>query len=117
MSVPMSMPILVVDDYNIMVRIVRNLLRQLGFQNVDEASDGKTALAKLSARAYGLVISDWKFAPKLGDAQERETPVLVLTQAEGNDEARGDEARATLAAPFDAAALKTRLTKLLGEDF
>src|SRR3546814_4750372 len=53
------MPILVVDDFNTMSRIIRNLLKQLGFNDVDEASDGTAALSKVRQRNYGLVISDW----------------------------------------------------------
>ncbi|MGE0045505.1 MAG: response regulator [Hyphomonadaceae bacterium] len=125
MSVEMTMPILVVDDYNTMVRIVRNLLRQLGFQNVDEASDGKTALAKMRSRAYGLVISDWRVGAQAGDDLVREvraderlknTPVLMLTQAEGNGETSA-RAENTLAKPFNAQQLKKRLAALLGEEF
>jgi two-component system chemotaxis response regulator CheY len=58
MAVDKTAAILVVDDYRTMVRIVRNLLHQLGFDNIDDASDGASALAKLRAKAYGLVISD-----------------------------------------------------------
>src|SRR5262249_13455978 len=58
MAVDLSMPVLVVDDYNTMVRIIRNLLKQLGFVNVDEANDGAQALEKMRYRKYGLVISD-----------------------------------------------------------
>ena len=47
MAVDLSMPILVVDDYNTMIRIIRNLLRQLGFEDIDDASDGSVALAKM----------------------------------------------------------------------
>ena len=47
MSVDLSMPILVVDDYNTMIRIIRNLLKQLGFENVDDASDGTSALERM----------------------------------------------------------------------
>ena len=66
MAVDLSMPVLVVDDYNTMVRIIRNLLRQIGFEDVDEANDGASALAKLRARRYGLVISDWNMEPMSG---------------------------------------------------
>ncbi|MET0183764.1 MAG: response regulator, partial [Caulobacterales bacterium] len=59
MAVSLTTPILVVDDYNTMVRILRNLLRQLGFSNIDEASDGATALNKMRAKPYQLVISDF----------------------------------------------------------
>ena len=66
MAADLSMPILVVDDYNTMLRIIRNLLRQLGFEDVDEANDGTAALSKMRQRKYGLVISDWNMAPMTG---------------------------------------------------
>ena len=66
MAVSQAMPILVVDDYNTMIRIIRNLLRQLGFEDVDAAPDGSTALSKLRDRKYGLVISDWNMEPMTG---------------------------------------------------
>jgi two-component system chemotaxis response regulator CheY len=56
MALDPSMPVLVVDDYSTMVRIIRNLLRQLGFSDVDDANDGAAALAKMRAKRYGLVI-------------------------------------------------------------
>ena len=83
MAVDHSMPILVVDDYNTMVRIIRNLLKQLGFQDVDDASDGATALSKLRAKKYGLVISDWSMEPMTGYdllKQVRADPVLGKTR-------------------------------------
>ena len=66
MAFDLSMPILVVDDYNTMIRIIRNLLKQLGFENVDDASDGSAALAKMQGKKYGLVISDWNMEPMTG---------------------------------------------------
>ena len=76
MAVDLSMPILVVDDYNTMVRIIRNLLQQLGFKDVDDASDGSAAIAKMRAEAYGLVISDWNMAPMTGyELLRRSAPI------------------------------------------
>ena len=66
MSIDLSMPILVVDDYNTMIRIIRNLLKQLGFENVDEASDGTIALERMREKKYGLIISDWNIEPMTG---------------------------------------------------
>src|SRR6476619_4406938 len=66
MAIDMSMPVLVVDDYNTMIRIIRNLLKQLGFDDVDDASDGSAALAKMREKKYGLVISDWNMEPMTG---------------------------------------------------
>ncbi len=58
MAVNLAMPILVVDDYKTMVRIISNLLRQLGFTTIDEATEASRALQLMRARDYGLVISD-----------------------------------------------------------
>jgi len=66
MAFDLSMPILVVDDYSTMIRIIRNLLKQLGFENVDDATDGSAALAKMQVKKYGLVISDWNMEPMTG---------------------------------------------------
>ena len=94
MALDLSMPILIVDDYNTMVRIIRNLLKQLGFENVDDASDGSTALAKLRAKRYGLVISDWNMEPMTGFELLREvradpalgkTPFIIVTAESKTD--------------------------------
>jgi two-component system chemotaxis response regulator CheY len=82
MALDPAMPILVVDDYNTMVRIIRNLLKQLGFQNIDDASDGTAALQKLRMKRYGLVISDWNMEPMTGYdllKEVRADPVLGKT--------------------------------------
>jgi two-component system chemotaxis response regulator CheY len=82
MAVDLSMPILVVDDYNTMIRIIRNLLKQLGFENIDDASDGSAALARLQDKRYELVISDWNMEPMTGYdllKQVRATPALAKT--------------------------------------
>jgi two-component system chemotaxis response regulator CheY len=88
MAVDLSMPVLVVDDYNTMIRIICNLLKQLGYQNIDNATDGATALAKLRAGRYGLVISDWNMEPMSGydllkevraDPQLGKTPFIMIT--------------------------------------
>ena len=88
MALDLSMPILVVDDYQTMVRIIRNLLKQLGFEEVDDASDGTAALASCKSRKYGLVISDWNMEPMTGyellrhvraDEGLRTTPFIMVT--------------------------------------
>jgi two-component system, chemotaxis family, chemotaxis protein CheY len=88
MAVDVSMPILIVDDYNTMVRIIRNLLRQLGFAHIDDARDGTMALAKMRTRRYGLVISDWNIEPMngydllqvmRGDPGLAATPFIMVT--------------------------------------
>src|SRR3981189_1115454 len=88
MAVDLAMPILIVDDYNTMVRIIRNLLKQLGFENVDDASDGTAALQKLRLKNYALVISDWNMEPMTGydllkevraDPALGKTPFIMVT--------------------------------------
>jgi two-component system chemotaxis response regulator CheY len=88
MAVDLSMPVLVVDDYNTMIRIIRNLLRQLGFDDIDDASDGSMALSKMQLKRYGLVISDWSMEPMTGydllkqmrsDPRLRDTPFIMVT--------------------------------------
>src|ERR1700730_13221987 len=88
MAVDLSMPILVVDDYNTMLRIIRNLLKQLGFENVDDATDGSAALAKLRAKRYGVVTADWNMEPRTGydllrevraDPKLLNTPFIMVT--------------------------------------
>ena len=66
MTVDKNMPVLIVDDYKTMLRIVGNLLKQLGFSNIDEATDGGSALQKLRTKKFGLVISDWNMEPMTG---------------------------------------------------
>ena len=66
MSVDKNMNVLIVDDYKTMLRIIRNLLRQLGFVNIDEATDGSMALQMMRGANYGLVISDWNMEPMTG---------------------------------------------------
>ena len=88
MAVDKNMAVLIVDDYKTMLRIIRNLLRQIGFNNVDEASDGATALQKLRRDTFGLVISDWNMEPMTGlqllkevraDEKLRGTPFIMVT--------------------------------------
>jgi two-component system chemotaxis response regulator CheY len=88
MAIDYSMPVLVVDDYGTMVRIIRNLLKQIGFTTIDDANDGAVALAKMRDTRYGLVISDWNMAPVTGyeflkqiraDPDLRDTPFIMIT--------------------------------------
>jgi response regulator receiver domain-containing protein len=61
-----DMNVMVVDDYGTMRRILRSLLSQIGFKNIDEAADGGTGLSKLRDKPFGLVISDWNMDPMTG---------------------------------------------------
>ena len=115
------MPILVVDDYSTMIRIIRNLLKQLGFENVDDASDGSAALAKMQTKRYGLVISDWNMEPMTGyellqqvrsDPMINTTPFIMVT-AESKTEnviaAKKAGVNNDIVKPFNAATLKTKM--------
>jgi two-component system chemotaxis response regulator CheY len=127
MAVDLNMPVLIVDDYKTMLRIIRNLLKQIGFNNVDEATDGKAALEKMQQRKYGLVISDWNMEPMTGlellkevraDEGLRPTPFIMIT-AESKTEnviaAKEAGVNNYIVKPFNAATLKTKLTSVLGE--
>jgi two-component system chemotaxis response regulator CheY len=121
MSVDLSMPVLVVDDYNTMVRIIRNLLRQVGFTNVDDASDGISALRRLREKPYGLVISDWNMEPMSGyellttmrgDPSFASVPFIMIT-AESKTEnviaAKKAGVSNYIVKPFNAATLKSKI--------
>ena len=126
MAFDLSMPILVVDDYSTMIRIIRNLLKQIGFENVDEASDGSAALAKMQTKRYGLVISDWNMEPMTGiqllrevraDAKLKALPFIMIT-AESKTEnviaAKEAGVNNYIVKPFNAATLKTKLASVIG---
>jgi two-component system chemotaxis response regulator CheY len=127
MAVDMGMPILIVDDYKTMLRIVRNLLKQLGFNNVDEATDGAMALEKSRAKPYGLIISDWNMEPMTGyeflkevraDNQLRDTPFIMVTAESKTDNvvaAKKAGVNNYIVKPFNAATLKTKLVAVLGD--
>jgi response regulator RpfG family c-di-GMP phosphodiesterase len=74
MAVDPSMPVLVVDDYKTMVRIIQNLLKSLGFTNVHGAVTGEEAVAKIAEHDYGLIISDWNMEPMSCAAKRRPSP-------------------------------------------
>lgn len=126
MTVDTNMPILIVDDYKTMLRIIRNLLKQLGFNNVDEAIDGSSALQKLRQREYGLVISDWNMEPMTGlqllkevrkDSHLSKTPFIMITaESKTENVIAAKEAGVSnyIVKPFNAATLKTKLTSVIG---
>ncbi len=127
MAVDLNMKILVVDDYHSMVRIIRNILKQLNFNNVDEASDGSSALRKLREGKFGLVVSDWNMAPMTGlqllqevrsDDKLKDLPFIVVT-AESKTEAviTAKQAGASnyILKPFNVATLKSKLSSVLGD--
>jgi two-component system, chemotaxis family, chemotaxis protein CheY len=120
------MPILVVDDYNTMIRIIRNLLRQLGFEDVDDAPDGSIALSKMQTKRYGLIISDWNMEPMTGyellkqvrsDPRISTTPFIMVT-AESKTEnviaAKQAGVSNYIVKPFNADTLKTKIEAVFG---
>jgi two-component system chemotaxis response regulator CheY len=127
MAVDMTMPILIVDDYKTMLRIIRNLLKQLGFNTVDEAADGSAALAKMRTKNYGLVISDWNMEPMTGyqllkevraDDGLKSTPFIMITAESKTDNvvaAKKAGVNNYIVKPFNAATLKTKISAVLGE--
>ncbi len=127
MAVSKDMSILIVDDYKTMLRIVRSLLEQLGFRNVDEATDGKSAFDMIAARQYGLVISDWNMQPVTGldllkrvraNAPTANLPFIMVT-AEARTEnvvaARQAGVNNYIIKPFTQAVLKQKIAAVLGE--
>jgi two-component system chemotaxis response regulator CheY len=126
-AVDMSMPVLVVDDYQTMIRIIRNLLTQLGFRNIEEAKDGRQALEKMQGQKYGLVISDWNMEPMTGfellqqvRASEalKATPFIMIT-AESKTEnviaAKKAGVNNYIVKPFNAETLKGKIKAVLGD--
>lgn len=127
MAVDMSMPVLIVDDYKTMLRIIRNLLKQIGFENVDEAADGAEAFELMKKKRYGLVISDWNMEPMTGyellkkvraEESVKSTPFIMVT-AESKTEnvvaAKKAGVNNYIVKPFNAGTLKAKMTAVLGE--
>lgn len=128
MSVDKSMHILIVDDYTTMLRIIKNLLKQLGFDNVDEATDGTAAFEKVKSKQYGLIISDWNMEPmtgydllkKIRGSTEafRTTPFIMVT-AESKTEnviaAKQAGVNNYIVKPFNAETLKSKMVAVLGD--
>lgn len=126
MAVDYNMPILIVDDYRTMLKIIRNLLKQLGFTNVEEAVDGSEALGKLREGEFDLVISDWNMEPMTGlellkevraDDRLRAVPFIIITaESKIENVVAAKEAGVSnyIVKPFNAATLKAKLTSVLG---
>ena len=127
MSVDKTMRVLVVDDYKSMVRINRGLVEQLGFQNVDDATDGHSALSLLREKPFGLVLSDWNMQPMTGldllkavraDERTKSVPfVMVTAEAKTENVIAAKQAGASnyIIKPFTLAVLKQKLASVLGE--
>jgi two-component system chemotaxis response regulator CheY len=127
MAVDLSMPVLVVDDYKTMVRIIQNLLKSLGFTDVHGAASGEEAMAKMTEHRYSLVISDWNMEPMTGfdllqkvraDQDQKATPFIMVT-AESKTEnvvaAKRAGVNNYIVKPFNAQTLKQKIVAVLGD--
>ncbi len=119
-----NLKILIVDDFSTMRRIVRNLLKELGYTNADEAEDGVVALQKLRGGNFQFVVSDWNMPNMTGiellrniraDAELKHLPVLMVTaeaKKENIIEAAQAGASGYVVKPFTAATLEEKLNKV-----
>ncbi len=119
-----NLKFLIVDDFSTMRRIVRNLLKELGYTNADEAEDGVVALQKLKGGGFQFVVSDWNMPNMTGiellravraDAELKHLPVLMVTaeaKKENIIEAAQAGASGYVVKPFTAATLEEKLNKV-----
>jgi two-component system chemotaxis response regulator CheY len=120
-----DMKLLVVDDFSTMRRIIRNLLKELGFANIEEADDGVSALARLKGGGFDFVVSDWNMPNMTGiellrairaDEELKHLPVLMVTaeaRKENIVEAAQAGASGYVVKPFTAATLDEKISKIL----
>jgi two-component system, chemotaxis family, chemotaxis protein CheY len=126
-AIDKNMNILIVDDYKTMLRIINNLLKQLGFTNIDEATDGGMALQMFKDKNYGMVVSDWNMEPMSGldllknirtGAANSNVPFIMIT-AESKTEnviaAKQAGVNNYIVKPFNAETLKAKISAVLGE--
>ncbi|MBI4949475.1 MAG: chemotaxis response regulator CheY [Deltaproteobacteria bacterium] len=119
------MKILVVDDFSTMRRIIKNILKEIGYTNVDEADDGSTALEKLKSARFDFVVTDWNMPNMPGidllkairqDPDLKATPVLMVTAEAAKENVMTAVAAGVnnyIVKPFTAAALKERIDLIL----
>ena len=124
MAADPNMKIMVVDDMSTMRRIVKNILKQLGFSNVEEAENGQEALTKLKTERYGFVVSDWNMPVMTGidllrairaDAELKAIPVLMGTaEAQKLNIIEAVQAGVSnyVVKPFTAEALQEKINKI-----
>jgi len=120
-----NMKILVVDDFSTMRRIIKNILKEIGYTNVDEADDGSTALEKLKSARFDFVVTDWNMPNMPGidllkairqDPDLKATPVLMVTAEAAKENVMTAVAAGVnnyIVKPFTAAALKERIDLIL----
>ncbi len=127
MPADLNMKILVVDDMSTMRRIVKNILKQLGFSNMDEAENGQEALQKLRADTFGFVVSDWNMPVMPGiemlrairaDEKLKHIPVLMVTaeaQKENLIEAIQAGVNNYVVKPFTAETMQEKINKIFNK--
>jgi two-component system chemotaxis response regulator CheY len=120
-----SVPVLVVDDYSTMRRIIKNLLNQIGFTNIEEADNGAAAYDKMRGRKFGLVISDWNMEPMTGlellklvraDSLLKATPFIMVTAESKTENVVAAKAAGVsnyIVKPFNAETLKSKIASVL----
>lgn len=124
MAADLQMKILVVDDFATMRRIIKNILKQLGYSNVDEADDGSSALTKLQGQKFDLVITDWNMPNMSGlelikairaSDQFKSTPILMVTAEalkENIIEAVKSGVNNYIVKPFTAEVMREKIEKI-----
>ena len=128
MAVNKEMNVLIVDDYQTMLRIIKNLLGQLGFKNIDQATDGQAALEMMKNKNYGLVISDWNMEPMTGidllktvrgqETANQNVPFIMVTaesKTQNVIEARKAGVDNYIVKPFNAETLKQKISSVIGD--
>lgn len=121
---PSALNVLIVDDYKTMLRVIRNLLIQIGFLNVDEATDGQMALGMIEKKKYDLIISDWNMEPMTGldllkavRTANNKVPFIMVT-AESKTEniiaAKTAGVNNYIVKPFNADTLRAKIVSVLG---
>jgi two-component system chemotaxis response regulator CheY len=127
MPADLNMKILVVDDMSTMRRIVKNILKQLGFSNMEEAENGQEALQKLRTEPFGFVVSDWNMPVMPGiemlrairaDEKLKHIPVLMVTaeaQKENLIEAIQAGVNNYVVKPFTAETMQEKINKIFSK--
>ncbi len=122
-----SMKILIVDDFSTMRRIIKNILKEIGYTNVDEADDGSTALEKLKDGGFDFIVTDWNMPIMPGiellkavrkDAKLKTLPVLMVTAEKSEQNVKDAVAAGVsnyIVKPFTAASLKERIDLIISK--
>jgi two-component system, chemotaxis family, chemotaxis protein CheY len=125
MPIDTNMNVLIVDDYKTMLRIIKNLLSQIGFENVDEATDGDMAFHKLKEKQYGLVISDWNMEPVSGfellkkvravDSMKNLPFIMVTAESKTENVVAAKQAGVSnyIVKPFNAETLRSKIESVI----